>query len=290
MDFHPKMIKKYIKRLLKPSVAKRAKAMNRAKKARTNVRAELRRRRLAPLEEKLGYVFEDKSILVEALTHAGLIGVSKAKIKSNQRLEFLGDSILQSIITDAVFKKFGKSEEGMLTKIRIALTQGSFLAELSRDLTIPEYLNVPKGSENIRSQPAAAEDAFEAVVGALYLDSSFEKARDVVLTWYRLKLDNVTDLMSTQNPKGALQETVAKSGKKIEYVLLSQSGPDHKKVFEIEVRIDGLAYARASSSSKKNAEAEAAKQALKLYLSQLENAEIDKTVAPTKKSKKKSEK
>lgn len=263
------MIRKYIKRILKPSVAKRAKAMKRAKTARANVRTQLRKRRLAPLEDQLGYIFEDKSILIEALTHPGVIGVSKTKVRSNQRLEFLGDSILQSIITDVVFKKFNDSEEGELTKIRIALTQGTFLAELSRSLGIPKFLSVPKGSEEIREQSTAAEDAFEAVVGAIYLDSSFEKVREVVLSWYRLKLDDIPDLMMSQNPKGALQEIVAKDGGKVKYVLLSQSGPDHKKVFEVEVLINDVPYARASSSSKKNAEAGSAKIALKKYLDDL---------------------
>ncbi len=266
--------------------------MNRAKKVRTNVRTELRRRRFAPLEEKLGYSFEDKSILVEALTHAGLIGVSKSKIKSNQRLEFLGDSILQSVITDAVYRKFSDCEEGSLTKIRIALTRGNFLAELSRDLTIPKYLNVPKGSEDIREQSSAAEDAFEAIVGAIYLDSSFEKVRDVILSWYSLKLDGVPDLMTMQNPKGALQEFVAKNGGKVQYVLLSQSGPDHKKVFDVGVSINGVSYARASSSSKKNAEVEAAKIALEIYMQQTSDADEQKTSikAKSKRTKKKSDK
>ena len=256
------MLRKYIKRILKPSVAKRAKAMKRAKTARSNVKTQLRKRRLAPLEEKLGYIFEDKSILIEALTHPGVIGVSKAKVKSNQRLEFLGDSILQAVITDVVFKKFGETEEGGLTKIRIALTQGVFLAELSRSLTIPNFLIIPKGADDLRTQNAAAEDAFEAVVGAIYLDSSFEKVREVLLSWYRLKLDDIPDLMLSQNPKGALQEFVAKNGGTVSYKLLSQSGPDHKKSFEIEVCIDGKPYCTAVASSKKNAESMAAKSAL----------------------------
>ncbi len=285
------MLKKYIKRILKPSVAKRAKAMKRAKKARSNVKAELRKRRLAPLEENLGYIFEDKSLLMEALTHAGLVGVSKTRVKSNQRLEFLGDSVLQSIITDVVFKKFGDTEEGGLTKIRIALTQGSFLAELSRNLTIPNYLIVPKGAEEIRGQSAAAEDAFEAVVGAIYLDSSFEKAREVVLSWYRLKLDDIPDLMQSQNPKGALQEFVAKSGGKVSYALLSQSGPDHNKSFEIEVSVNGKPYCTATASSKKIAESSAARMALEmLKKADVARDDVPKTAKPKKSATKKTSK
>ena len=222
------MIRKYIKRILKPSVAKRAKAMKRAKKARISVKDGLRKRRLAPLEEKLGYEFQDKTILIEALTHPGTIGVSKTKVRSNQRLEFLGDAVLQAVITDVVYKKFSDSEEGELTKIRIALTQGKFLAELSQSLGIPKFLIIPKG---------------------------------------------------------ALQEIIAKRGGSVKYALVSQSGPDHKKVFEVEVIIDGEVYASAVASSKKLAETEAAQKALSI-LNKAEKQSVEKSEKPKKKKRK----
>lgn len=261
-------IRKYIiKRIFKPSVTRRAKAMRKAKKERSKAALETRNGEISALQTRLGYEFKDLSILNEALTHPGSVGISK-KVKSNQRLEFLGDAILQSIITDTVFKKFDEYDEGSLTKIRIALTQGCFLSALSADLTIPRYLLLPKGSEHLREMPSAAEDAFEAVVGAIYLDSDFETARKTVLSWYKRKLDDIPDLMRQQNPKGALQEAAAKCSEKVEYVLLSQSGPDHQKVFEVEVRIGGVALARASASSKKSAESKAARAALKEYSKQ----------------------
>ena len=261
-------IRKYIiKRIFKPSVTRRAKAMRKAKKERSKAALETRSGEISALQTRLGYEFKDLSILNEALTHPGSVGISK-KVKSNQRLEFLGDAILQSIITDTVFKKFDEYDEGSLTKIRIALTQGCFLSALSADLTIPRYLLLPKGSEHLREMPSAAEDAFEAVVGAIYLDSDFETARKTVLSWYKRKLDDIPDLMRQQNPKGALQEAAAKCSEKVEYVLLSQSGPDHQKVFEVEVCIGGVALARASASSKKSAESKAARAALKEYSKQ----------------------
>lgn len=279
------MIRKYIKRILKPSVAKRAKAMKRAKKARISVKDGLRKRRLAPLEEKLGYEFQDKTILIEALTHPGTIGVSKTKVRSNQRLEFLGDAVLQAVITDVVYKKFSDSEEGELTKIRIALTQGKFLAELSQSLGIPKFLIIPKGASELRMQSAAAEDAFEAVIGAIYLDSDFQKVRDVVLSWYSLKFDDISSLMQMQNPKGALQEIIVKRGGSVKYALVSQSGPDHKKVFEVEVIIDGEVYASAVASSKKLAETEAAQKALSI-LNKAEKQSVEKSEKPKKKKRK----
>lgn len=256
---------KYIKRLFKPSVARRAKAMRRAKKARSNAAAEAEKRAFSKLEKSLGYKFSDKSILREALTHPGAVGFSKGKIKSNQRLEFLGDAILQSIITDTVFKKFEELDEGDLTKIRIALTQGVFLSGLSEHIGIPGCLILPRGCECLRSCASAAEDAFEAVVGAIYMDSSFETAQKVVLSWYKRKLDDLPDLVSQQNPKGALQELAAKRGEKIVYKMLGQTGPDHSKVFEVEVEIGAKTYARASASSKKSAETKAARASLKDY-------------------------
>lgn len=258
-------IKKYIKTIFKPAVAKRAKAMKRAKKARSKARDEAEKKSFAELEKKLGYSFADKSVLREALTHPGAVGTAKDKVRSNQRLEFLGDAILQAIITDTVYSRFDKLEEGQLTKIRIALTQGTFLAELSQGLSIPSYLILPKGAEELRTQASAAEDVFEAVVGAIYLDGGFSTARHTVLAWYRRKLEDLPDLVSHQNPKGALQELAAKLGDKIDYVLISQSGPDHKKIFEVEVVVGDKPYARASASSKKSAETKAASEAIREY-------------------------
>ena len=256
---------KYIRLLFKPSVKRRAKAMKREKKARSKAVLDAENAAFSQLEKSLGYKFSDRAILKESLTHPGAVGFSKGKIKSNQRLEFLGDAILQSIITDSVFRKFDELDEGDLTKIRIALTQGIFLGELSEHIGIPHFLILPKGCESLRNSSNAAEDAFEAVVGAIYMDSNFEKTRDVVLSWYKRKLDELPDLVSQQNPKGALQELAAKHADKIVYTLLGQSGPDHSKVFEVEVSIGGRTYAKASASSKKAAEIKAAKLSIKQY-------------------------
>ena len=190
----PKMeLKKYIKTIFKPAAVKRAKAMKKAKCARTNSKEETQKTLLKNLEKSLGYSFKDEAILREALTHPVSVGFEK-KVKSNQRLEFLGDAVLQAVITDIVFRKFGDIDEGKLTKIRIALTQGTFLAEISKSLGIPQCLIVPKGAEEIRQSTSASEDAFEAVIGAIYLDSNFERAKKVVLSWYKRRLEDLPDL------------------------------------------------------------------------------------------------
>ncbi|MBQ6534352.1 MAG: ribonuclease III [Opitutales bacterium] len=252
---------KYIKTILSPVSAKRAKAAKKSGGARKGGGEKFGDIPLRELEKSLGYSFSDKSILREALTHPSAVGAEKGA-KSNQRLEFLGDAVLQAAITCAAFKKFPDADEGELTKIRISLTRGSFLAEMSADLGIPKFLDVAKGSESVRQSASAAEDAFEAVVGAIWLDSNFSRAQKTVLSWYKRRVENLPKLVSSQNPKGALQEWAAKAGVAVSYALVSQSGPDHSKTFEVEVSIGGEPAARASASSKKAAESAAAMSAL----------------------------
>lgn len=278
-------LKKYIKTIFKPAAVKRAKAMKRAKHARSKAKELAEKNQIKNLEKSLGYSFKDTSILREALTHPVSVGFEK-KVKSNQRLEFLGDAVLQSVITDTVYRKFEDIDEGKLTKIRIALTQGSFLAEISKALGIPQCLIVPKGAEEIRQSMSASEDAFESVIGAIYLDSNFERAKKVVLSWYKRYLDDLPDLVESQNPKGALQEWAAKNGSTISYILVSQSGPDHKKVFEIEVSVNGKPVARASASSKKSAETKAARMALSMLKSKSEENSNEQKDTPTVSRKK----
>lgn len=280
--------RKYIKTMLSsPEVARRAKAMDRAKRARKAEvlaravkmkREKVRKARqqteakkvaksapYANLEKKLCYKFADKNILKEALTHPSVVGTSKVPVRSNQRLEFLGDAILQSIISANVFGNFDHDDEGELTKIRITLTRGSFLAKLSAALGIPDNLIVPKGSENLRKSASAAEDAFEAVVGAIFLDAGFEKTRRIVLDWYKLNPSELPVLAERQNPKGLLQERAVKAHRIVGYKLEGQSGPDHSKVFTVRVYIDGSPCAAASATSKKAAESAAAAKTMEEF-------------------------
>ena len=124
---------------------------------------------------------------------------------------------------------------------------------------------VMQAEKDLREMASAAEDAFEALVGAVYLDSNFEKARKTIYKWYKQRLEDLHNLVEQQNPKGALQELAAKHGESVAYSLLSQSGPDHSKVFEVEVAIGGISFGKASASSKKSAETKAARMALGAY-------------------------
>ncbi len=269
-------LKKYIlKRMFKPAVAKRAKAMRREKIARAASEEFSDRLRCGRLQKHIGYKFKNLDYLREALVHPGLVGTSKGHVRSNQRLEFLGDAVLQCIITETVFKKFDNMEEGELTKVRIALTRGSFLSELSASLGLPKYLSVAHGSEGLREIPSVAEDLFEAVVGAIYLDAGFERTKEVVMSWYKRGLDDLPRLVQSHNPKGALQELAVRRGDEIEYRLVSQSGPAHKKVFEVEIFVGGKSYGRFSGSSKKAAECGAANAAIGEYKKLFEAEDAD---------------
>lgn len=285
-------LKKYIKGVLQPKeVKKRAKAIRREHaKAKSESTAFGSRTNLDALEKRLGYVFKNRLLLKEALTHPVSIGNSKGKVRSNQRMEFLGDSILQAVMSEVVFKRFDDKEEGELTKTRVALTSGAFLAEMSARLGIPHYLILPRRLDSLRNSHNAAEDSFEAVLGAIFLDGGFEKAKKTLLAWYENRLDELPKIMETQNPKGRLQEIAISRGDEVSYVLLGQSGPDHQKVFEVEVFVGGESMGRGSASSKKSAESAAAKNALEVYnaenLSPKEDASPVREIAKTKTSAK----
>lgn len=272
-------LKKYIKGVLQPKeVRNRAKAMRRAHvKAKSESPAFGSRANLEALEERLGYTFKNRDLLKEALTHPVSIGNSKGRIRSNQRLEFLGDSILQAVMSEEVFKKFTDKEEGELTKTRVALTSGNFLAEMSAKLGIPHYLILPRRLDSLRNSANAAEDSFEAVLGAIFLDGGFKKAKKTVLAWYENRLGELPKIMETQNPKGRLQEVATARGDEVHYELLAQSGPDHQKVFEVEVFVGGKPMGKGLASSKKSAETAAARSALVIYKPESFSQEAEKT-------------
>ncbi len=257
-------IKRYIKRILNPKAAKKVAAKKAARQAAKRAADDL----FADLERSLSYIFKNKELLRQALTHPGSANITKNKLNTNQRLEFLGDSVLQCVISDEVFRSFPEKPEGDLTKTRIALTQGTFLADLAESMGIGKFLIVPKGSESLRSAKSAWEDALEALIGAIYLDSNFDTVKKIVMIWYAKIMADLDRLVVNQNPKGSLQEAAVKKGQSVAYTLVSQFGPDHDKKFEVEVSIDGVAYASATASSKKIAETKAAKAALKKYLNE----------------------
>lgn len=214
---------------------------------------------LTKLESALGYTFNDKSLLKTALTHR-----SKSK-RNNERLEFLGDALLETIISDRLYRDKPKASEGDLTRLRATLVRGKTLSELAELLCIKDYMIV--GSGELRSggyqRESTVADALEAIFAAIYLDSDFLTCQSVVTTIFNNKIKALPDAQVLKDAKTKLQEFI-QSNEAAElpaYELLSIDGPDHAKTFT--VRCLALGHdATASASSKKKAEQQAAKQIL----------------------------
>lgn len=250
-------LKGYIKGLMK------RRALAKRKKTRKKIISKRAIEQFGELEKKIGYTFKDKALLKLALTHPSAMNTAHSRIHSNQRLEFLGDAVLQTIISDFVFRNLEDKPEGDLTRARIAMTHGKFLAKLADRLGIPQSLILPKKLAHLKEVSSAQEDSFEALVGAIYMDCGFESTKKIVLDWYEQASLDVGEMVGSQNPKGQLQEFAAKNKMTVEYRLAGQIGPDHDKKFEMEVLVNGEVYGSSIASSKKQAETEAAAIALK---------------------------
>lgn len=216
------------------------------------------------LEEKLQYTFHDRSLLSEALNHSSYANEHRnAKVSSNERLEFLGDSVLGFVTAEFLFKTYGKLPEGDLTRIRAALVCEQSLYEVARGLELGQHLKLGKGEEagGGRERQSILADATEAVFAAVYLDGGMEKARELI---YRVLLSKAPAAEERKDYKTTLQEIVQrKSGQVLTYHMVSESGPDHNKTFVFDVRLNDEKIGEGSGHSKKEAEQDAARTALK---------------------------
>ena len=223
---------------------------------------------LEALEAALGYQFENRELLLRALTHPSYCQAG-GKGDHNQRLEFLGDAVLGLILAEALYAGLPSKREGVLTRGRSALAKGAHLSALARDLGIAPHLRLSEGEERNagRERDSILEDALEAIVGAIHLDRGFDTARQVVGRWLGDLQQRLGELLEAHNPKGRLQELVQPrlGNGAIEYFLLGEEGPDHAKQFTIEVRILGDPAGRGTGSSKKEAEEYAAQEALRRF-------------------------
>ena len=221
---------------------------------------------LAELQTHLGYTFRDESLLRLALTHPSVAHESGEPTAHNQRLEFLGDAVLQLILTHALYEKFPAFNEGPLTKARAKLVNRRTLAEHARALGVGAHLILSRGEEASggRERASALADTFESLLGALFLDGGFEAAREFVLREFSAAFGKLNVPPTIENPKGELQELLqARSPEAPEYHVVSTTGPDHDRVFECIVQHGGVELARGSGKSKKAAESDAALAALK---------------------------
>jgi ribonuclease III len=221
--------------------------------------------KIAQLQKRLGCHFLDPELLTLALTHPSVAHEQSASTQTNQRLEFLGDAVLQLVLTRELYEKFPTFGEGPLTKARAKLVNRRTLADHARALGLGEYLILSRGEEmhGGRERPSALADTFEALLGAIFLDGGFEKAKDFILLEFAGAFGTLSVIPTLENPKGELQELLQSlSSQAPRYHVVTATGPDHDRVFECTVHHDGVELARGSGKSKKAAESEAALAAL----------------------------
>lgn len=216
------------------------------------------------LEEKLGYRFTNRAFLENALTHSSYANENKAKgLQSNERLEFLGDSILGMVVADHLYRNHPDLPEGELTRTRAALVCEESLVEVAAELNLGEYLRLGKGEESGggRKRPSIQADAVEAVLAAVYLDGGIGSARKIIQRYILCR--EIEGLNSSRDYKTALQELVQReSGQVLKYRLTGEEGPDHDKRFFVEVDLNGTPVGSGKGHSKKEAEQMAAKAAI----------------------------
>ncbi|MBU3665675.1 MAG: ribonuclease III [Chthoniobacterales bacterium] len=218
-----------------------------------------------PLEQRMGYKFRNSLLLAEALTHPSLSFERKTFHFDNQRLEFLGDAVLQLIITHHLYRLFPAFSEGQLTKLRSRIVSREGLKKHALALRLGDYLMLGRGEEASKGRERASTlaDAFEALVGAIYLDSDLETARRFVLKVASTELGALAREPAEHNPKGELQEIIqAISPVSPAYEVVSETGPDHQKEFVCRVMWEGRELGRGCGQSKKQAEINAAAAAL----------------------------
>ena len=219
-----------------------------------------------PLQKRLGYTFKQPALLELALTHPSVSHGQNEKLHNNQRLEFLGDAVLQIIISTELYKKFPNRDEGTLSKARARMVNRAALAEQALQIKLGKELLLSRGEERSggRERASALADAFEAMVGAIYLDGGFMKVKKFILAQFTERLAGAKASRPVGNPKGELQEMLqSQSAIAPEYRLLEAEGPDHDRSFVCAVRHRGRELARGTGKSKKAAETDAAAKAMK---------------------------
>jgi ribonuclease-3 len=221
---------------------------------------------LAEFQKRLGYQFHDESLLRLALTHSSIAHEQNLTTPHNQRLEFLGDAVLGTVLSQQLYEKFAEADEGLLTKSRAKLVNATALADRARAVKLGEQILLSRGEENTggRTRQSTLADAFEALVGAIFLDGGFSAARDFIVREFNGGYVELDLPAGIENPKGELQELLqARSPDAPIYQIVSAEGPDHDRHFVCAVWHGDVELARGSGKSKKGAESDAAVAALK---------------------------
>ncbi|HYQ47761.1 MAG TPA: ribonuclease III [Thermodesulfovibrionales bacterium] len=217
-------------------------------------------------EQRLGYEFSDRKLLLEALTHKSYYHENQGHvIHHNERLEFLGDSVVGLVVVEYLFRHETAYAESVLAKIKSYIVSEPVLSEIAGSLSLGEFILLGKGEKSTggRTKKSILSDAFEAVIGAIYLDGGFERAREVVLGLFRTRIETAISSGQFFDYKTELQEkTQMAYGKLPEYRIISQSGEEHQRIFTIGVYLNGELLGISSGRRKKEAESLAAKEAL----------------------------
>jgi len=220
---------------------------------------------IAVLMNEIGYAFKDGELLLKALTHSSFAN-EKHLPESNERLEFLGDSVLSLVVADYLYRHFSHIPEGELTKLRASLVCEQALSSFAERISLGEWLRLGRGERMTGGsrRPSILADAFEAVIAAIYLDGGIEPAREFILRFVRPETEQRRTVVILDF-KTSLQEIIQQNpDEMVEYVVTGESGPDHDKRFTVEVRLNNETIGRGEGRSKKEAEQKAAKEALSL--------------------------
>ena len=229
---------------------------------------------ISALEDAIGYTFKNKALLQEALTHSSYSNELKAKkqiCRCNERLEFMGDAVLSAVVSEHLFEVFPDMPEGELSTMRAALVQSQALAYYSRSFGVGDFLYLGHGEEknNGRNRQSTLENAFEAIVAAIYLDAAeqgFDEVRRFVLPIIKAQLADSDFAINHTDAKTELQQLVQQAeGDFLEYKVISESGPDHNKLFTVVAMINSNIIGKGEGRSKREAEQAAAREALKLF-------------------------
>lgn len=228
----------------------------------------IKKNQLSQVYARLNYEFKDISLISTALTHSSFANEAKVKVPFNERLEFLGDSVLGLTISDYLYRTYPELPEGVLTKLRAGVVSEVSLAQIARALDLGKFIRLGKGEENTggSDRTSILADAMESVIGAMYLDDGLDTAKAFVL---RLLIPSINILAAGKGHKDYktdLQELLqSKSALDITYQIIDETGPDHDKVFTAQVSHGNTAIGQGQGKSKKEAEQQAAQDALSCY-------------------------
>jgi len=224
-----------------------------------------RYRQLNSLQKSLKIKFKDKSLLNRALTHRSFVNEYRTGLQDNERLEYLGDSVLAVVINEYLFKRYEEYPEGDLAKIKSAVVSESTLARVASEINLGSFLLMGKGEERSggRERASILANTFEAIIGALYLDAGLKESKKYILSLLKSHIERIDKLSYLRDPKTALQEYVqGKYKERPQYEIVKESGPDHEKQFTVKLFIHGRDISTGVGTSKRKAEMDAAKKIL----------------------------